>query len=396
HGEEGPRGAADDANLARQQAKIVAAINGLGADVVSLEEIENSAKFGLPRDAAVSTLVDALNAAAGAGTWRYVPTPSNIGDQADEDVIRTAFIYRTAVVRPVGESIVDDAPEFDIARDPLAQAFQPVGRTSASRFAVIVNHFKSKGSGPDDGTGQGNSNPQRVAQAQQLVTFADQVKTLLRTDRLFLSGDFNAYTQEDPIKVLRDAGYTDIGSHESPGEHTYLFGGVVGSLDHVLANPAGLDTVTGAHVWNINSVEPVALEYSRYNYNASDFYAADPFRASDHDPLLVGLDTSAAPVATTTTADVSPDPVLTAKKGRAPGEVTVHVTSPEDTVDAGTVEVYDGATLIGSATVSAEGVATLTLPAYKHKGEHVLTVHYLGTPLYAPSQTTVEFEVSNK
>ena len=396
NGEPGPRGAADAGDLARQQAKIVRAINGLGADVVSLEEIENSAKFGEPRDAAVGTLVDALNAAAGAVTWSYVPSPSGIGDQADEDVIRTAFIYRTAVVRPVGESIVDDAPEFDIARDPLAQAFQPVGRTSASRFAVIVNHFKSKSSGPDDGTGQGSSNPQRVAQAQQLVTFADQVKTLLRTDRLFLSGDFNAYTQEDPIKVLRDAGYTDIGSHESPGEHTYLFGGVVGSLDHVLANPAALDTVTGAHVWNINSVEPVALEYSRYNYNASDFYAADPFRASDHDPLLVGLDTSADPVATTTSADVSPDPVLTSKKGRAPGEVTVHVTSPEDTVDAGTVEVYDGATLIGSATVSTEGVATLTLPAYKHKGEHVLTVHYLGTPLYAPSQTTVEFEVSNK
>ncbi|MBW8752473.1 MAG: ExeM/NucH family extracellular endonuclease, partial [Propionibacteriales bacterium] len=194
NGEEGPRGAADADDLARQQDKIVRAINGLGADVVSLEEIENSAKFGEPRDAAVSTLVDALNAAAGAGTWAFVPTPSTIGDQADEDVIRTAFIYRTGVVEPVGESLVDDAPEFDVARDPLAQAFQPVGRTSASRFLVIVNHFKSKGSGPDDGTGQGNSNPQRVAQAQQLVSFADQAKTHFGTDRVFLSGDFNAYT----------------------------------------------------------------------------------------------------------------------------------------------------------------------------------------------------------
>jgi predicted extracellular nuclease len=397
NGEPGPRGAADAGDLARQQAKIVRAINGLGADVVSLEEIENSAKFGQPRDAAVGTLVDALNAAAGAGTWSYVPTPSTIGDQANEDVIRTAFIYRTAIVRPIGESVVDDVPEFDLARDPLAQAFQPVGRTSASRFAVIVNHFKSKSSGPDDGTGQGSSNPQRVAQAQQLVTFAEQVEAAMRTDRLFLSGDFNAYTQEDPMKVLRDAGYTDIGSAKSPGEHTYLFGGVVGSLDHVLANAPALETVSGAHVWNINSVEPVALEYSRYNYNATDFYAADPFRASDHDPLLVGLDTSAAPVATTTTADVSPDPVLLAhKKHSVRGTVTIHVTSPEDTVDAGTVEVYDGSVPIGSATVSAEGVATLTLPAYQHKGEHLLTVRYLGTPLYAPSQTTAEFEVSNK
>ena len=69
NGELGPRGAAEDDDLARQQAKIVRAINGLGADVVSLEEIENSAKFGEDRDAAVSTLVAALNAEAGAGTW---------------------------------------------------------------------------------------------------------------------------------------------------------------------------------------------------------------------------------------------------------------------------------------------------------------------------------------
>ena len=40
-----PRGAADAEDLKRQQDKIVAAINGLGADVVSLEEIENSVKL---------------------------------------------------------------------------------------------------------------------------------------------------------------------------------------------------------------------------------------------------------------------------------------------------------------------------------------------------------------
>jgi 5'-nucleotidase len=396
----GPRGAADDGDLARQQDKIVRAINGLGADVVSLEEMENSAKFGPDRDAAVSTLVDALNTVAGAGTWAYVPTPStlsgSLGDQADEDVIRTAFIYRPAAVAPIGESRIDDAPEFDNARDPLAQAFEPVGATSASRFAVIVNHFKSKGSGPDDGTGQGNSNPQRILQAEELVSFAEQVKVDFGTDRLFLSGDFNAYTEEDPLQVLYTAGYTDIGAAKSLGEHTYLFDGVVGSLDHVLASPEALATVTGAHVWNINSVEPLALEYSRFNYNATDFYEASPYRASDHDPLVVGLDTSAPPVATTTSADVIPDPVLTSNKATGSGVVTVQVGSHSDVVDAGTVEVYDGATLIGSATISATGAATLTLPAYKHKGVHTLTVNYLGTPLYATSTTTTTFTVTNK
>ena len=205
-------------------------------------------------------------------------------------MIRTAFIYRAAKVQPVGDSVIDDVPVFDVARDPLAQVFEPVGGTSYSRFLVIVNHFKSKGSGPDDGTGQGNSNPQRIAQAEELVRFADAMKQQAGTDKVFLSGDFNSYTREDPLQRLYDAGYTDIGSHESPDEHTYLFDGTVGSLDHVLGNAAAMGVVTGAHVWNLSSVESVALEYSRHNYNATDFYEPSPYRASDHDPLVVGVD----------------------------------------------------------------------------------------------------------
>jgi predicted extracellular nuclease len=298
NGEPGPRGAWDEASFQRQQAKIVHAIDHLGADVVSLEEIENSARFGQDRDAAVATLVHALNADAGAGTWDYVRTPSTAGSQDDEDVIRTAFIYKPAAVRPVGESLIDDVAAFDNARDPLAQAFAPAGsQAAAGKFAVIVNHFKSKGSGAadDQDQGQGASNKARTAQARELVAFADRVRTTMGTPRIFLSGDFNAYTREDPMKVLYGASYTDIGSTRAPGEATYLFGGTVGSLDHVLASPSALAMVTGAHVWNINSVEPVALEYSRYNYNATDFYTTQPYRASDHDPLVVGL---AAPTST--------------------------------------------------------------------------------------------------
>ncbi|UUT36476.1 hypothetical protein [Microbacterium elymi] len=63
-GSAGPRGAATAASFAKQQAKIVTGINRLDAGIVSLEEIENSVKFGEPRDAALAGLVDALNAAS--------------------------------------------------------------------------------------------------------------------------------------------------------------------------------------------------------------------------------------------------------------------------------------------------------------------------------------------
>ncbi|GAA2047583.1 ExeM/NucH family extracellular endonuclease [Leifsonia soli] len=291
------RGAADAANLKRQQDKIVAAINGLSADVVSLEEIENSARFGENRDSALASLVTALNAAAGSEVWAYVKSPATL--PATEDVIRTAFIYKKANATPVGDAKILDDPAFSNARQPLAQAFKKVGAKDSSAFLAIVNHFKSKGSGTgadaDQGDGQGASNASRVKQATALVAFADERKAALKTDKVLLIGDFNAYLKEDPIKVLTDAGYVDQVSTRT-AKATYSFGGTVGSLDHVLASPAANAAIAGADVWNINSGESVALEYSRYNYNVTNFYAADPYRSSDHDPIVVGLGLTAKPV----------------------------------------------------------------------------------------------------
>ena len=70
---------------------------------------------------------------------------------AEQDVIRNGFIYKPATVALVGGSEVLDrrrAP-FANAREPLAQAFKAVGHADADAFAVIVNHFKSKGSRRD-------------------------------------------------------------------------------------------------------------------------------------------------------------------------------------------------------------------------------------------------------
>ncbi|WP_167880569.1 ExeM/NucH family extracellular endonuclease [Nocardioides guangzhouensis] len=297
----GPRGAAEQEDLERQQAKIVTAINTMDADVVSLEEIENSVQFGKDRDDAVQKLVTALNTAAGSTRWAFAPSPAaaDLPDLAEQDVIRTAFIYDPATVDLVGTSkVLVGSAAFGNAREPLAQAFKAEGAADSDAFGVIVNHFKSKGSGADDGTGQGNANPDRVAQAQALVTFADQFKTDRGISKMFLTGDFNAYTKEQPVKVLEDAGYTNVKS-EDAGEWSYSFGGMSGSLDHVFANGAALDDVTGADLWNINAEEPIAYQYSRYNYNATDFFdGGAPFGASDHNPEIVGIDVadSNAPV----------------------------------------------------------------------------------------------------
>lgn len=320
-GSPGPRGAATQASFERQQAKIVTGINRLGASIVSLEEIENSVKFDEPRDTALAGLVEALNKAAGSRQWAYVASPdaADLPPVAEQDVIRTAFIYRPATVTPVGSSHVlasksGAGQSFSIAREPLAQAFKKAGAADAESFLVIANHFKSKGAdakglfddcanggdaaSTDPASDQGAFNCTRVHEARDLAAFATATARQVGTDRIFLLGDFNAYTHEDPMQELYSAGYTDLAHEFDPSSASYSYNGLEGSLDHVLANDAALTMVTGADVWQINAQESVAFAYSRYNYNVTNLFDAEnPFAASDHNPEVIGLTLPSTPTA---------------------------------------------------------------------------------------------------
>ena len=60
-----------------------------------------------------------------------------------------------------------------------------------------------------------------------------------------MAGDYNSYTMEDPLDVLYEAGYTDVGSHFDAGQYSYSFSGLSGSLDHILVNDARAADVDG-------------------------------------------------------------------------------------------------------------------------------------------------------
>ena len=97
------RGADNPAELARQQAKLVAAITGLDADVVGLIEIAND------DGTALTTLVAALNAAQPDPADHYTAVqapalnaPTALGGTYGTDAIRQAIIYRASVVVPAG------------------------------------------------------------------------------------------------------------------------------------------------------------------------------------------------------------------------------------------------------------------------------------------------------
>lgn len=292
-GDNGPRGAWEQEDLERQQVKIVKAINTMDADVVSLEELENSLVVdGHDRDEAIAALVVALNADAGAERWAYVPSPDVV--PSGEDVIRTGFIYDPSTVSVVGPGRILDHPAFADSREPLAQAFRRVGGGRATTFTVVANHFKSKGcsgvSDPaDEDSGQGCWNPLRVAQAEALTEFAADYARARHTDAVFLTGDFNAYSQEDPVQAIEAAGYTRLESDDTSVDKSYSFAGMSGSLDHVFASPAALELVTGVDVWEINANESVFYQYSRHNYIGTDLYRPDVFASSDHNPEVVGI-----------------------------------------------------------------------------------------------------------
>ncbi|WP_236834087.1 ExeM/NucH family extracellular endonuclease [Blastococcus sp. KM273129] len=285
------RGARDPEQLEKQAGKIVPAIEALGAEVVTLMEIEDSDATGLtPGDAdtALADLVRRLNAAAGYDKWDYVPLPDELY-AVDRDVIRNGIIYQGDVVLPVGEpaGLVDE-DVWDNAREPLAQTFVKDG----DAFTVVANHFKSKSPGEptgdnvDSGDGQGAWNGDRVRQAASLAQFAERLRAESADEDVVLMGDFNAYSEEDPIVLLEGEGYVDLGQQFDPGRYSYVFDDQSGSLDHALATAELAAKVTGVAHWNINAVESFAYQY----YGDPALYAADPYRSSDHDPVVVGVD----------------------------------------------------------------------------------------------------------
>jgi len=398
----GPRGAWDATNLQRQLAKEIPAINSLDADVVSLEEIENSAQFGKDRDAALSALVAALNADAGTTRWAYVPSPdpADLPPTAEQDVIRTAFIYDPATVQPVGASVVladqsDPGEPFANAREPLAQEFKRKGALDADGFLVVVNHLKSKGDSTPPATGdnangiEGAFNGDRVRQAQALVDFADRVAAARGTQKIFLVGDFNSYTQEDPMQVLYDAGYVNQAGDDAR-DVSYEFGGTAGSLDHVLASPAAAAMVTGRDVWQINAEESVAFEYSRYNYNATQLYQPNEFRASDHNPELVGLSAPFSQEASTLAVTATPDRIKK-KKGTSRIDVTV---SGAEATPTGVVAILVGGEQLAVRQL-VDGHASATVGPFPKAGTENVRVLYLGDRVTRAGVGTTTLTVTN-
>ena len=286
----GVRGADTPFELVRQRDKLVAAIAGLDADVLGLMEIENS-------QATLDELVAAVNARLGRNTYAAIDsgTPGS-------DAIKVALIYKPARVAPLGNRELPPTRGFLVDggfRPPLAQHF--AARDNNGSFWMVISHLKSKSSCPSDARsierdrGQGCWNAARTRQASALAQWVGTLVARSGDSDVLMLGDFNAYLDEDPIRTLEASGHADLLRRLPPAErYSYVFAGQSGALDHGFASATLAPHVSGVAIWHINADEPAVLDYNT-EAKPDDRYAATPWRASDHDPVLVGLTLPARP-----------------------------------------------------------------------------------------------------
>ncbi|MDN3679405.1 ExeM/NucH family extracellular endonuclease [Vibrio tapetis subsp. quintayensis] len=253
HGEN--RGAENQEDFDRQQAKIVEAIYGLNADIVGLMEVENN---GFGDRSAIKELLNAVNAKFSDDRYsnrnnqnsihnRYTfvgfdsngDTVLDALDSVGGDAITTGLFYRPSKVSlkagkvipmpsQIGDPVVDDSGQpivksngemvesgRNYQRDSIAATFQVLN--TGKEVTVAVNHLKSKGSTcNDDWAGwqewtsfdpkkgkvkdddyQGSCENFRVAAAYQL---GEQLAKM-GGDQVVV-GDMNSYANEDPMLVL--------------------------------------------------------------------------------------------------------------------------------------------------------------------------------------------------
>ncbi len=284
------RGANSQEEFDRQHAKIIRQLILLDADIVGLTEIENNSSESL------QSLVDGVNENVGPDAYKFVDT-GTIGS----DSIRVGFLYKPASVSPTGTFAIIDAntdQRFDSFRNrpSLAQSFTQ--NSNDAVITVVVSHFKSKSSScaivgdPDRNDGQSDCNVTRSDAAAALADWLATDPTGSGDPDILIIGDPNAHPREDPITRLKAAGYVNLlekllGAHS----YSYMFEAQAGALDHAMASPSLTAQITGVSEWHINADEAPVHDYNlEYGRDPDIFDSTTPYRAADHDPIVIGLD----------------------------------------------------------------------------------------------------------
>ena len=293
----GPRGAGNEEELTRQRDKLVSALAELQPDVLGVSRLEND---GVEAGSALRDLVDGLNGRTGPGTFAAVGSGA-AGWGAGEATV--GLIYRVERLAPVGlPAILDSGAFSQSSPEPahaasMAQTFEEV--MWGERFTVVINQWRDRGAcpvdGPDADAGDGQScwNAARTAAAVDLAGWLASDPTGSDDADVLVLGELNAFSLEDPIRRLEDAGYASpVDRFAGADATTLLWDGQAGRGDDALGSSALGSQIKDAGVWAIDADEPAALDYQTENKSTGQLdslYNPDAYRSSDRDPLFVDL-----------------------------------------------------------------------------------------------------------
>ena len=248
-----------------QTEKISKALTHINADIYAICEIQKG-------DSAAEMLVRAMNERAKKARYAYVSQGWSNGD-----TISCGYIYRTDRVRPYGDlqyGYHDPSSHYHYRM--VACGFEEV--KSGERFVLNINHLRSK-----RGTGD-ESNGKRMVNVDSLLVMLDKIEQeqLFGDKDILLVGDYNCYSQEQPIQTLVQAGYVDVLMQYDSTGYSYVYHSEAGYLDRAFASPTMAAQVKAVHPYHLNA----DYFYSRGYKRRLD---KTMFRYADHDPILISI-----------------------------------------------------------------------------------------------------------
>lgn len=272
-------------------------------DIIGVTEVQDnngSSAGNAAADQSYQRLINVIKAAGGP-EYKYlnIDPVNNADGGAPNANIRVGFLYNpervslpsgiqagdatTAVGYENGKLTLNPGridpgnAAFNSSRKPLAAQFEFQGE----EVIAIVNHWNSKsGDTPLFGAIQPpvyESEIQRKKIAEIVYNFIEDIKTKNPNANIVSVGDFNDYQFADALKIHEGKLMTNmINKVEQKDRYTYLYQGNSQVLDHILVSN--------------NLVNKTEIDILHINADFTDMAG----RASDHDPVMVQIDLTAA------------------------------------------------------------------------------------------------------
>ncbi len=228
--------------------KMVNALRNIDADIYVFNELEVN-------DSVLGYLSVTMNRDAGKQVYTYVKD----GLSADTTYIKSGYMYRIDKVKPVGSNTTTSTQMY-YNNTMRLQAFEELG--TGERFVLSMNHFKAKDSSSDAGESKRERNASDLVNALSRVTIDPDI---------LIMGDLNCTISESPLSYLLNAGYEEQILKYNSAAYSHIYNGTKSLIDHIFANSAMAEQITGAGVYHVNTTGGGSVKYS------------------DHDPYLVAI-----------------------------------------------------------------------------------------------------------